>query len=579
MKRVLALLAALFLGAFGCAESVNRPGEGELEFAQAAQVDSLVAQELEPGGPGCAVAIFKDGAIAFKRGYGMANLDYRLPVTSATVFDIASISKQFTAACILMLAERGELSLDDDIRRFIPEFPDYGTKIEIRHLIHHTSGIRDWVWLLALAGMPFENILSRQDLYRLITRQKGLVFAPGDGYKYSNSGYNLLALIVERVTGMSFADFAAREIFEPLGMKNTLIFDDRRMVVRNRAFGYIPDEDSGYCMEQYFNPAILGSSNIHSTVEDLFLWDRNFYSNKVGPPDLAGKMATQGRLNSGDTIDYAFGLEVRERRGLKTVSHEGDWAGFLSCMLRFPEQKFTVVCLANTQAFSPKALCYRIADLCLADRYGQEVPSEPQEQPVERIPVAVDPVLYDHYAGVYEADNGRKITVKKENGRLMGRLPGRRKFEMLPCSESEFFLKERNVLVTFLRDERGQVSRLEWQQGQRTVAYVNLKNRPPTSQSPEKLAEYAGDYFSDELIVTYQVTAGEDGLVLKTPIKSRYLMDLTGITGSDPLRPLEKDKYRFAFMYLLFERNARGKVNGFTLIHEGAGLRMKFARN
>ncbi|MFC1614831.1 serine hydrolase domain-containing protein, partial [Gemmatimonadota bacterium] len=366
MNRGLVLLTALFFGALGCAGNSEQQPEREFESAWAARVDSLVTGELEPGGPGCAVAIFKDEAIAFKRGYGMASLDYGIPITPTTVFDIASISKQFTATSILMLDESGKLSLNDDIRKFIPEFPDYGSKIEIRNLIHHTSGIRDWVWLLILAGTPFENILSRRDLFQFIVRQKELAFAPGDQYKYSNSGYNLLALIVERVTGMSLADFVQREIFEPLGMKNTFIFDDRRTVISNRAFGYIPDDDVGYCMEHYFNPAIVGSSNIHSTVEDLLLWDQNFYSNKVGPTDLAEKMEIRGRLNSGDTIDYAFGLFVQEHRGLKTVSHEGDWAGFLSCMLRFPEQKITVVCLANTQEFSPKRLCYRIADLCLA---------------------------------------------------------------------------------------------------------------------------------------------------------------------------------------------------------------------
>jgi len=579
MKRVLVLLTTLFLGALSCAVSGNRTGEGELEFTQAAQVDSLVARELEPGGPGCAVAIFIDDAIAFEHGYGIANLDYGIPITPATVFDIASISKQFTAACILILAERGKLSLNDDIRRFIPEFPDYGSKIEIRHLIHHTSGIRDWVWLLVLAGIPFENILSREDLYDLISRQKELVFAPGEEYKYSNSGYNLLTLIIERVTGVSFADFVAKEIFGPLGMKNTLIFDDRRMVIKNRAIGYTPDEEDGYYMEHYFNPAISGSSNIHTTVEDLFLWDQNFYHNKVGPGGLAAKMEERGRLNSGDTIDYAFGLEVREHRGLKTVSHEGDWGGFLSCMLRFPEQKFTVVCLANTQAFSPKRLCYSIADLCLAQRYEQEVPSGQQERPIDQTPVMVDPSVYDDFAGVYEADNGRKIEVKRKNDRLMGRLPGRRKFEMLPGSESDFFLKGRNVSISFHRNERGEVSRLDWQQGERKISYRNTAFNGPSVQNTGKLAEYAGNYYCDELMATYNVAVERGGLVLKTPIKSRYLMDLIGITGSDLLRPLEKDKYRFAFISVLFKRNTRGKVSGFTLIQDRAGLRMKFAKN
>ena len=579
MKRILSLLPVLYISLLSCTSGVNRAGESGPAAVRAARIDSLVTRELDPDGPGCAVAVYQDGAITFEKGYGLANLDWRLPVTPATVFDIASISKQFTAACILMLADRGMLSLHDDIHQFIPEFPNYGTRIEIQHLLHHTSGIRDWVWLLALGGIPFENILSRQDLYRIISRQQALAFAPSEQYQYSNSGYNLLALIVERITGMTFEGFVNKEIFQPLGMKHTRILSDRRQIIGNRAFGYLPTEDGGYCLEQYFTPALVGSSNIHTDVEDLFLWDQNYYSPKVGPPDLANRMEERGILNSGDTIAYACGLEIRQYRGLKTVSHGGDWAGFLACQLRFPEQRFTVICLANTQAISPSNICHKIADLFLAQRYDQAENTPPEERPVERTVVAVDPALYDDYAGVYEADDGRKISIRNENGRLSGFVVGERRFEILPSSANEFFLKSKDVLITFARDEQGLISRLEWKQGQQTVTYFSLKNRLPGSLSVPNPAEYAGDYFSAELQVRYNVAVQDGGLVLNNPIKSRYLMDATGITGSNPLKPLEKDKFRFAFLYLNFERGAGGVISGFTLIHQWAALKLKFVKS
>lgn len=578
MNRLLYISSALLFLVLNCTAGTDNPGAKGAGFSQGARVDSLVSLNLEPGGPGCAVGIFRDGEIVYEKGYGIANLDYDIPITPSTVFDIASLSKQFTAASVLILAERGSLTLDDDIRKYIPELPDYGKKIEIRHLIHHTSGIRDWVWLLALGGMPFENVLSRHDLHQLIFRQEALAFAPGDKYTYSNSAYNLLALLVERVSGKPLAEFLNDEIFEPLGMENTVVFVDRGMPVKNRAIGYLPDEGDGYRMEHYFNPAILGSSNILSTVEDLHLWDRNFYSNQVGPDNLAEKMRTRGVLNNGDTINYAFGQVVQDYRDVQTVSHEGDWAGFLAFILRFPEQKFTVVCLANTQAFSARRLCYKIADLCLAEWHGMELPEEAEQQAEQRAPVAVEQSILGQYAGTYEAENGRKITVAEENGHLYVRRPGRRRFEVLPSSESEFFQQGENLLINFQRNGQGRVSGLEWRQGSRSTAYINVENRPAPSKPAGQLDEYRGEYYCDALDVTYTVETGQGGLVLKTPIRSRYLMEVTGITGSDQLKPLEKDKYRFTFLEIVFQRDSRGRVDGCTLIHQWAGLRMKFVK-
>ena len=578
MKKTLALLPALLAGLLSCISSGNRAAVGGPGTVPAARIDSLVTSQLDSGGPGCAVAVYRDGAIVFEKGYGLANLDWRLPVTPATMFDIASISKQFTAACILMLAERGQLSLDDDIRKSIPEFPDYGSRIEIRHLLNHTSGIRDWVWLLALGGIPFENILSRQDLYRIIYRQQALAFAPGEQYKYSNSGYNLLALIVERVAGLPFEEFVSKEFFQPLGMRHTCILDDRRMIIPNRAFGYVPARDGGYCMEQYFNPAMVGSSNIHTTVEDLFLWDQNYYTHKAGPPDLTEKMEERGVLNDGDTIAYACGLEVRQYRGLKTVSHGGDWAGFLACMLRFPDQRFTAVCLANTQAFNPARLCHKIADLCLAESFAQAGDAALEDRPAERKPVTIDPALYNDYSGTYQAESGKKIGVRPDSGHLTGSFEGEPEFEMLPASDNEFLLRGRNVLISFMRDEKNLVSRLDWQQDGRTESFFNLKNPPEFFSQPERAAEYAGEYFSPEVLATYFITAQDGRLILDTPIRSKYLMDSSGITNPDTLKYQEKDKFKFAFLDVDFERGPGGKIRGFTLIHKWAAVKLKFVK-
>lgn len=561
----------------GC--STDKPDSGKLEssFIQAAIVDSLVAEVLEPGGPGCVVAIFRDQQIAFERGYGVANLDYGLPVNSATVFDIASISKQFTAACILILAERNQLTLDDDIRKFIPEFPDYGPKIEIRRLLNHTSGVRDWVWLLTLGGVPFENAITRQELFELIYRQKDLAFAPGSDFAYSNSAFNLLSLIIERVSGMPLSRFVSREIFEPLGMNNSCVFDNRRMVVKNRALGYIPDEGDGWLMEHYFNPVFTGSSNIHSTVGDLLLWDRNFYTADVGPPGMAASMEKAGELNNGEAIRYGLGLWVGEYRGLRTAGHDGDWAGSYAYMLRFPDQHFTVLCLANTHTFSPRRMCYKIADLCLAQWYAMELP-EQDRVPAPGVPVEPDPSLYDVYAGEYVTESGRKLSLRRENEILTGRFPGRRKFELLPLSATEFFPEGDNATLSVIRDGAGAVERIEWKSGEKTTTYYDSPYRFSQYDISGKGAEYEGEYYSEDLKAKYRIESADRGLLLISPIKSRYMMELTGITGNDPLVALAKDSFRFAFFEIKFRRDKQGRVSGYTLIHPWASLRIEFAK-
>lgn len=290
-----------------------------------AGVDNIFAEQDKPDSPGCAVAVIQDGKIIYKQGYGIANLDYNIPITPQTVFDIGSTSKQFTAACIALLVEEGKVSLNNNIRTYIPEIPEYQRPITISHLLHHTSGIRDYLELMNLAGMDWHNVYSDQDIIDLLARQIKLNFLPGEEYLYSNSGYILLAVIVKRVTGMSTGEYATKNIFKPLGMKNTFIYEDSTRIVKNRAIGYSKDEKNRFHIDHLFNFVLAGDGQIYTTVEDLFLLDKNFYNPKIGGENFRSLLLTRGWLNNGKEIDYAFGLFHGKYKGLKTVSHPGGW--------------------------------------------------------------------------------------------------------------------------------------------------------------------------------------------------------------------------------------------------------------
>jgi len=286
------------------------------------KVDKLFSKWDSTISPGAALAIIKDGKIIYKRGYGMANLEHNIPLTSTSVFRIGSTSKQFTASCIAILALQGKISLDDDIRKYIPEQPKHEKPITIRHLLHHTSGIRDYLTLSSIAALPDDHFYTPGDSLELLSRQKGLNFLPGEEHLYSNSGYFLLGVIVKRASGKSLNDFAQTHIFKPLGMKNTHFHDDHTMVVKNRADGYSPLK-KGFQIDMTTLDHV-GDGGVFTTVEDLFLWDQAFYSYKLGK-ELMELIQTSGKLNNGEKLDYAFGLDINEYKGLKRVSHGGGY--------------------------------------------------------------------------------------------------------------------------------------------------------------------------------------------------------------------------------------------------------------
>jgi CubicO group peptidase (beta-lactamase class C family) len=351
-----ALLAALGLAAGLAAQEIP-----------VAHIDSVFAAWDRPGSPGCALGIVRDGQLVYTHGYGSANLDYELPNGPRMVYYAGSVSKQFTAAAVALLAEEGRISLDDDVRRWFPELPDYGRRITVRHLIHHTSGLRDIYVLMDLAGVRLEDVFSDEDAIALIARQKELNFLPGDDYLYSNSGYFLLAQLVERVTGESLRVYADNRIFRPLGMTDTHFHDRPGHIVKNRVISYMPDGD-GFRVSYLGNFDKIGAGGLYTTIEDLLRWDRNFYTRTVGGATFLETIHTRGVRTDGDTLTYAFGLTLSERRGLRTVRHGGSMMGFKADVVRYPDVRVSILTLCNLGTIDPGALADSVADVILADR-------------------------------------------------------------------------------------------------------------------------------------------------------------------------------------------------------------------
>ncbi|HEY4218559.1 MAG TPA: serine hydrolase domain-containing protein [Gemmatimonadaceae bacterium] len=343
-RGMLAMVASLVLAASAGAQTA--PADSASRW-----VDSIFAPFDSRQSPGCAVAVTRDGAVAFAKGYGMADLEHDTPITADTRFYIASVSKQFTAMSIVLLAQEHRLSLDDPIQKWVPEVPTFGATITLRNLLHHTSGLRDYFTLLAVSGWPSDGPLTEQELLALVARQKSLNFKPGDEFLYSNTGYALLSIVVKRASGESLRDFADERIFRPLGMTHTEFRDDHNALIPQRALGYRPSGSTYRTSEPEFD--VVGDGGVYSTVGDLAKWDANFRDARVGGQEGIALMLAPGHLNDGETIPYALGLTLGEFHGLKTVSHGGAYGGYQSEFLRFPDQHISVITLCNTSLASP----------------------------------------------------------------------------------------------------------------------------------------------------------------------------------------------------------------------------------
>jgi len=528
------------------------------------QVDELLAEWNRTDAPGAVVAVVRDGKIVFQNAYGMADLERGVALTPQSAFEIGSISKQFTAMCVLLLEHDGKLALDDDIRATIPEMPAYEETITLRHLLHHTSGIRDIETLVPLAGLPWVNYQSPSDQLKLIARQKALNFSPNSRFLYSNSGYFLLALVVERVSGRSLRDFAEERIFEPLGMRNTVFWDDPKQVIANRAIAYSPNPDGGWGMEMW-NLPFAGPAGLYTTVGDLALWDANFYDNRLGgDAELIERMETSGVLDDGEATEYAFGLDVRTKWGLPAVRHGGAWMGYRAFMMRFPKQRLTMIFLSNASSIDFRGTS--IARLYLADHLDSDdddVVFEPPET------IELSPEELASYEGAYWAESaGLLRTIEVRDGSLHYVRGEDNTTELGAVEPGNFFMLETDFRVDVVFNTGAENP--EGTLAARTMTVViegddDLVFNVVTPPSGADLSNLAGNYWSDELQRELHLQVDEDRLLVFWAGDPKPARALPIGTDNFLIRQFIPVPWSPMDVRLRAERNADGQIVRLTL--------------
>lgn len=370
------LAAMLGVGGEAAAQGIRGPMDPPPFDVDA--VDAVFADYSDTRTPGCALGVIVDGELVYGRGYGMANLELGVPISTRTVFRTGSVSKQFTAAVVAIAAMDGHLSLDDELRRWIPELPDYGTPLTIRHALHHTSGLRDYLVLMDLRGLRGDDWYDGADLLAVQSRQEELNFPPGSEYLYSNSGYYLLTVAVERAVEKPFKVYAEEVLFGPLGMASSHFHDDHDHLVPDRADGYRPAGHRGF-ETSMTTLDMIGDGGVYSSIEDMAKWVTALERDALRP-DLNAVLERRGVLTSGEEIPYALGQAHGEYRGVRSIGHGGSFVGFRADVTRFPTARTSIVTLCNRADADPTRRARGVADVVLADRLGPRPPERERTQ-------------------------------------------------------------------------------------------------------------------------------------------------------------------------------------------------------
>jgi CubicO group peptidase (beta-lactamase class C family) len=516
-----------------------------------ASIDSLFRFWNRQDSPGAAVAVSQDGKIIFEKGYGMANLEYKVPITPQSIFHIASESKQYTAFCMVLLAREGKLSLDDDIRKHLPWVPDFGKTITIKHLIHHTSGLRDQWQLFAIAGQGLDDVIRQSEVVKLVEKQKELNFEPGSRHMYCNTGYTLMAEIVKAVTGKTLREYTDEKIFKPLGMSSTHFHDDNREIIQNRTYSY--DSAEGKIWNDPLNYATVGATSLFTTVEDETKWLNNYATGQVGGKDAINQMYEQGILTDGSRLTYAFAIGMDSIRGYRRIGHGGADAGYRSYAMRVPETGLGVVVFSNLGGFDPRTLATKVASLYLPDN---SIKKEPRV-------FKGDSTLYKEYAGLYQTTGDHFAIV--DSGKLYVKL-NRGKFPLTPVSDSGFTAFEGRTRITFSRDKQGAVNSFRWSDPNDKGTFTRYA-APVLSDADLKM--YSGTYTSDELDATYRVAVKDGALVMQ---HRRY--------PDGKMKAITKEYFTTDHWWMRninFTRDSRGVIDGFN-VNSGRILGLKFRK-
>ncbi len=527
------------------------PAAAPLDAETVGRIDAVFAPWNTTASPGCALGVSRNGRVIYARGYGMANLEYDAAISPESIFHVASISKQFAAFSVALLAADGKLSLDDDVRKHLPELPDFGRPITVRHLMHHTSGLRDQWTLQNYAGWREDDVITQADVLQMAARQRGLNFDPGAEYLYSNTGFTLLGAIVQRISGQSLRAFADARIFVPLGMTRTHFHDDHTMIVRGRTSAYQPRPDGGFRISiPVFDTD--GATSLFTTVGDLLRWEQNFVDVTVGGRTLIDQAQVSGRLNDGTEAGYGWGLAVGTYRGVRTVGHGGADAGYRSDVVRFPDHDLAIAAFCNLSTTNPGDLTRQVADVLLPASALAPLPAPTTPPAVEALQAL---------AGVYwnpVTDDVRRVTV------VDGALRGGGGPPLLAFGDGRFRAGPRGGEVRF--PPAAQAVDQELHLLAPPLAPAVFKRLPPVA-APVDLAQFSGRYHSSELGVTYDVAVVDQTLVIERPRIANIVVS-----------PIGADRFAGASgsPTVTFQRTAAGVI-GMT-ISMGRVRRLPFTR-
>jgi CubicO group peptidase (beta-lactamase class C family) len=518
------------------------------ETDRAGRLDAIFKEWAKPGTPGAVVAVMQGGKIVFEKGYGRANLEYDILVTPQTVYHVASVSKQFTAMALVLLEQDGKLALTDDVHKYLPELPDYGKKLTIEQLLEHTSGIRDQWQTLALAGWRLDDVITQQQILRLLFHQKELNFPPGTKHLYSNGGYTLAAEIVARVSGKSFPDFCDERIFRPLGMSRTHFHIDHRRVVPDRAYSYGKHGDGYQALP--LNYANVGATSLFTTAPDLVKWLDNFRDPKVGGRAAIERMQQAGVLADGKKIDYGLGVALGQYRGLKTVSHGGGDAGYRSYVLWFPEQELGIAVISGLGSFDSGKVANKVAEVFLAEKMSAPVA---KSTGAARKFVAVPTNSLSQYVGHYRMDSGIEADIVRDDDKLYAQVPGQGSHALQPLATNRFFIEPLDGELEFTNRPGGTLG-VRFTQPGSTMTGERVGLEPVGAPD---LAQYEGVYWSDELETQYTIRRKGSKLVADHAHHGEIELTIVG-----------KDRFAGAEWFMasvVFQRDKDGHINGVTL--------------
>ncbi len=528
------------------------------------KIDKLFAEWDNKNSPGCAVGIVKNDSLIFAKGYGMANLEYGVPITPETIFHMASVSKQFTAYSTVLLAKHGKLRLDDDIHKYLSWFPDLKEKITIRNLLNHTSGIRDQWQLLAIAGTRLDDVITQDHIVKILSKQQALNFKPGERYSYSNSGFTMLAEIVRSVSGQTLRQFTDSAIFKPLRMDNTRFHDDYTEIVKNRSYSY-NRKDTLHYENSILSYSNAGATSLFTNINDVSKWIMNFYDHKLGDQKDIDQLTQKGRLNNGKELDYALGISVNTYKSWKQFSHSGGDAGYRTFIMVFPDLKMGFMVFSNLGDVNPADKAFKMADLFITDTTIKDKNAGKKVNKTDSsAAILKDAPGFEKYMGEYISDEGVQFTFKLDHQKIYWEPYGQTYLLMKTDKDTFSMFVNPDVKFVFGIGHSRDTIVSEYWPGNNRVLFKYIAD---TTQPDKQLQAYTGVYYCPELDCKYGIALKDHRLVL---INNKYNDTKLTLIGTDHLLS------DFWWMnHLVLIRNNRKEITGFE-VNSGRIMHLQF---